>query len=49
MAMIGVVYGVYMATSALCTGAVPDGIVFGTVAGAMGALAGYDIASRKRA
>lgn len=46
MAMIGVVYGVYMVTSALCTGTVPDGIVFGTVATAMGALAGYDVALR---
>lgn len=49
MAMIGVVYGVYMITSALCTGTVPDGIIFGTVAGSMGALAGYDVALRTSA
>ena len=46
MAGIGCVYSVYMITSAVTTGSVPDGVVFGTVCTAMGALAGYDIAAR---
>ena len=46
MAGIACVYAVYMITSAIATGTVPDGVVFGTVTAAMGALAGYDIAAR---
>lgn len=47
MGMIGSVYIVYMVTSAYCTGTVPDGILLGGIAGAVGTLAGYDIARRK--
>ncbi len=49
MAGIASVYSVYMVTSAVATGSVPDGVVFGTVCTAMGALAGYDIAARTEA
>ena len=49
MAGIAGVYCVYMITSAVCTGVVPDGLVFGSVCTAMGALAGYDIAERTAA
>ena len=46
MGGIAAVYTVYMVTSAMATGTVPDGVVFGTVTAAMGALAGYDVAVR---